>query len=239
VSIEQEKTREALALGNISVEKQIRSLEAEIVKIATSDKEMCERLKVDGVQELENAKKSWQQTEKDELKKRDVKMSVELKKNAAKAIEPKLRQMMENQSCEIESVQREANRELDYYRLELFKRSNEEYKKATNGIRDDERSRLSHLENEWRVKIDTSRRERDNEMERIREEYEQRAGIMKRQYNADKQKLEDEHQTNLTDAQRANDLEKEQSRMRHEKETVKMEVEYESKMAQKQKTIEE
>ncbi len=239
VSAEHERTREALSRGNTSVEKQIHSLEAEIVKTATSDRETRERLKVEGAQELENAKKGWQQAERDELKKRDAKMSAELKKNAAKAIEPKLRQMMENQTCEIERVQREASRELDYYRLELFKRSNEEYKKATNIIRDEERSRLSHTENEWSVKIDTYRRERDNEMQRIREEHERRADVMKRRYNADKQKLDDDHQTNLIEAQRAGELENEQSRMRHEKEMVNMEEEYESKMAQMQKAIQE
>ncbi|KAL3821943.1 LOW QUALITY PROTEIN: hypothetical protein ACHAXA_004431 [Cyclostephanos tholiformis] len=239
VSGEQERTREALALGNSSVEKQIKSLEVEIVKTATSERDMCERIKVEGAQELENAKKNWQQAERDDLKRRDQKLSSKLKQDAAKAIEPKLRKMMENQSCEIERVQREANRELDYYRLELYKRSNEEYKKVTSRFRDDERSRLSHLENEWSVKIDTSRRERDSAMQRIREEYEQRADMMKRQYNAEKTKLDDEHQIHLIEAERDVDMEKKQYCGQHDREMVDMEEEYESKMTQKQKTIEE
>jgi len=128
---------------------------------------MCDKLKGEGTQELENAKKCWQQTEKDGLKKRDQKMSSKVKQDAAKAIEPKLHQLMENHKEEIERLEREANRTLDYFRLELYKRSNEEYRKETNKIRDDERSRMSHLENEWTAKMEASRRDRDNETKKI------------------------------------------------------------------------
>ena len=96
---------------------------------------MCERLKGEGVRELENAKKSWQQAEKDELKKRDQKISLKLKQDAAKKIEPKLRELIENHKEEAERLQREANRELDYYRLKLYKCSNEEYRKETTSCR--------------------------------------------------------------------------------------------------------
>jgi hypothetical protein len=231
--------RETLALGNSSVEKQVHSLEAEILKVTTSEREMRERLQGEGTQELENAKKCWQQTEKDELKRRDQKMSSKLKQDAAKAIEPKLRQLMENHKEEIERLEREANRALDYFRLELYKRSNEEYRKETNKIRDDEKSRMSHLENEWTVKMEASRRERDNETKKIREEYEQRADMMKRQFNTEKQKIADEHHINLISAQKAEALEMEQTRLRHEREMVDMEEECEVKIAQKQKADEE
>jgi hypothetical protein len=231
--------REALTLGNSSLENQVSSLEAEIIKTTTSGREMCERLKGEGEQELKNAKKSWQQAEKDDLKKSDQKMSSNLKQVAAKAIEPKVRQLMENHKEEAERLQREANRELDYYRLELYKRSSEEYRKETNKIRDNELGHMSHLENELSAKLDTCRTERDDEIRKIREEYEQRADMMKRQFSADKQKFADEHQINVIDAQRADELEMEQTCMRHEREMVGMEEEYKERMAQKQKAIRE
>ena len=215
------------------------SLEAEIIKVTTSEREMCERLKGEGAQELEIAKKSWQQAEKDDLKKRDQKRSLKLKQDAAKKIEPKLRELMENHKGEAERLQREANRELDYYRLELYKRSNEEYRKETNKIRDNEGRRMSHLENESRAKLETYRIEQEDEMMKIREEYDQRADMMKRQFSAEKQKFAEEHQINLIDAQKAEDLEMEQTRVQHLREMVDMEEEYTEQMAQKQKTIKE
>ncbi len=231
--------REALALGISSLEKEASSLVAEITKTTTSEREMCERLKGEGAQELENAKKSWQQAEKDELKKRDQKISLKLKQDAAKKIEPKLRELMENHKEEAERLQREANRELDYYRLELYKRSNEEYRKEMNKIRDNEERRMSHLENELRSKLESCRIEQENEMKKIREEYDERADMMKRQFSADKHKFAEEHQINLIDAQKAEDLEMEQTRVQHLKEMVDMEEEYTGQMAQKQKAIKE
>ena len=65
---------------------------------------MCDKLKGEGTQELENTIKCWQQTEKDGLKKRDQKMSSKVKQDAAKAIEPKLHQLMENHKEEIERL---------------------------------------------------------------------------------------------------------------------------------------
>ena len=231
--------REALALRISSLEKEASSLVAEITKTTASEREMCERLKGEGAQELENAKKSWQQAEKDELKKRDQKISLKLKQDAAKKIEPKLRELMENHKDEAERLQREANRELDYYRLELYKRSNEEYRKETNKIRDNEERRMSHLENELRAKLESCRKEQENEMKKIREEYDQRADMMKRQFSADKHKFAEEHQINLIDAQKAEDLEMEHTRVQHLKEMIDMEEEYTGQMAQKQKAIKE
>lgn len=221
--------REALALGISSLEKEASSLVAEITKTTTSEREMCERLKGEGVRELENAKKSWQQAEKDELKKRDQKISLKLKQDAAKKIEPKLRELMKNHEEDAERLQREANRELDYYRLKLYK----------NKIRDNEERRMSHLENELRAKLESCRIEQENEMKKIREEYDQRADMMKRQFSADKQKFAEEHQINLIDAQKAEDLEMEHARVQHLKEMVDMEEEYTEQMAQKQKAIKE
>ena len=215
------------------------SLEAEIIKTTTLEREMCERLNGEGAQELENAKKSWQQAEKDELKKRDQKMSLKLKQDAAKKIEPKLRELMENHKEEAERLQREANRELEYYRLELYKHSNGEYRKETNKIRDNEGRRMSHLENELRAKLETCRVEQECEMKKIHEEYEQRADMMKRQFSADKQKFAEEHQINLIDAKKAEDFEMEQTRVQHEREMVDMEEEYKEQMSQKQKAIKE
>ena len=168
-----------------------------------------------------------------------TKMSKKLKQDAAKKIEPKLRELMENHKEEAERLQREANRELDYYRLNLYKCSNEEYRKETNKIRDNEERRMSHLENELRAKLESCRIEQENEMKKIREDYDQRADMMKRQFSADKQKFAEEHQINLIDAQKAEDLEMEHARVQHLKEMVDMEEEYTEQMAQKQKAIKE
>jgi len=234
---ELENTREALALSIPLLQRQIYSLQAEILKTTTSENEIRERLNAEGARELENERVHWQMAERNELQMRDKRISSKLKQDAAKAIEPKLRQMMEGHKEELERIEKVLARELDFYRLELYKRANEEFRKESNTIREEEKSRSSHLEKEWTQKLENARKERENELWKVREEYEQRRDEIKKQFKACKQKRIEDHQTDLTEVKKLEDLEMEQIRARHEKSLGALEVEYKARAVQQQKSF--
>jgi len=233
-----DKLKDSLTKDCDTMEKQVTSFQVELERATTSEKEMCERLRADGTRTLEDARKMWQQAEKDELKKKDNKTSIKLKKDAAKAVESKLRQLIERNKEEIERMEREAERELEFYKLELYKRSNEEFRKETNKIRDDERSRMLNLENDWIAKMEITRRERENELMKVSEEFEQRADIFKRHLSTDTQRIADEHQAAVAEAQMEVEGEKERVRAQHEHEMAVLEEEYRVKMDKQQKSSE-
>ena len=222
---EQEQIRDTLAKDCDALEKKVVSLQSDIERTAKSEQDICERLKREGAQALEDAKKSWQQSEKEELKKRDQKMSPKLKRDAAKAVEPKLRQLMERNKEDIERLEREAARELDCYKLELYKRSNEEYRRETNKIRAEERDRISYIQHEWLGKLENSRRQHEDEVNKIRKEFEERSVLIQQQFHKD--------------AQHAEALEMEQIANTHERQMSEMEDEYADKMVDKKRSCEE
>ena len=206
------------------LEKKVASIQAEIAHATISEKEICDRLLADGKQAVEDARRMWQSAENEELKKKGRELSLKLKKDAAKAIE---------------RIEREAERKLEFYKLELYKRTNEEFRKETNKIRDSERTRILNLENDWIAKMEIARRERDHELKKTREEFEQRADILHRQLIADKQRIMDEHQASVAEAQIAVEMELERIRAHHEQEMADLEEEYRGKMAQQEKSSEE
>ncbi|KAL7550907.1 hypothetical protein ACHAWF_014117 [Thalassiosira exigua] len=236
---EKERLKETVQKDCDSLEKKLHRIQTDIEKMSTSERDMCEKLKRDGSRELEEAKKSWQQAEKEELKKRDQKLSPKLKRDAAKAVEPKLRQLMERNKEEIERLERESARELDYNKLELYKRSNEEYKAETKKIRAEERKRMEKFENEWLVKLDSARRECEDEMKAVRRAHEQRAKCMEQQFNAEKQQALDAHEAILREEALAQDSKMQQVRAQHEHEMRVLEDDHSRKLTHKQKESKE
>ncbi len=220
------------------LEKQVASIQAEITQATIAEKEICDRLCGDGKQALEDARRTWQKAEKDELKKKDKELSLKLKKDAAKAVEPKLRHLIERNKEEFERMEREAEREEEFYKLELYKRTNESFRNETSKIRDGERARILNLENDWIAKMEIARREREQEVKKIREEFEQRAAILQRQLNADRQRIMDEHQASVAEAHMAVGMELERIRTHHEQEMVVLEEEHRVKMSQQKKLSE-
>jgi hypothetical protein len=235
---DQDKRKVSLTRECEMMEKQVTSLLAEMTRTTLSEKEMCDRLRADGARALEDCRRMWQQAEKDELKKKDRKMSVKLKKDAAKAVESKLRQLFERNKEEVEHMEREAARELEFYKLELYKRANEEFRKETNKIRDNERSRMLSIENDWIAKMEITRRESEHELRKICEEFHQSADILKRHLSTDTQRIVDEHQASVADAQMAVEGEKERVRAQHEHEMAVLEEDHRVKVAQQQKSSE-
>ena len=119
ITSEQKTRRTELQDACEALERELANIEVAIEKTTTSEQEMCGRLRRDGERDLEESKINWQNAERAELKKKDLKLSPKLKKDAANAVEPKLRQLMEENKEEVERLEREAARELDLYKLEV------------------------------------------------------------------------------------------------------------------------
>lgn len=144
VTSDEEELNKTLTKECNNLEKKVARLQLDIEK--TVDCSMCESLRRDGSQALLDANKSWAQAEKEEIKRREQRLSPKLKAQAAKAIEPKLRQFMERSKDDLDRLEREASRELDCYKLELHRMSNDAFRRETMKIRDEDRQRTSHLQ---------------------------------------------------------------------------------------------
>ena len=235
---EQTQQREALLQECEALERQISTAQTDTEKATRSEQEMCERLKRDGAQDLEQAKTSWAQAEKNELNARDRRISGKLKKDAAKKVEPKLKQLMEGHKEELERLEREAARELDVYKLELYKLSNEEYRRETLRIRADERQRAEKLQSEWLEKLESSRLESEVELKRTRSEHEQRAKLMQQQFDADAQRIRDAQEGVLGDAEEDEQRAMQQARVCHERELEALGEEHLAKMVETKRSCE-
>ena len=238
IATEKEQLQTNLRKECSVLEKKEVSLQAEIERIAKSEKATSERLKKDSIQELEDAKKRWHQAERDEFKKREQKLSPKLKRDAAKAVEPKIRQLMEKHQEEIDRLQRESARELDSYKLELFKKSNIQFKVEASKIRDTERKRLEKFECEWMVKQEEMRLDHDAEMKKVRKEHDQRMSMNKKQFEAEKRECLDQHEIDMDDVKKSLDIEMEYIRVNHDREMAIMEEEYVEKMTERQRLCE-
>lgn len=214
------------------------SLKLVIERINESEKDMCERLQIEGLKDIENAQRSWQQAELQDLKRREQQLSPKLKRDAAKAVEPKLRKMMDIHEEEVGRLQRESTRELDSFKLELFRKCNSEFKKEANRLRDNERRRTEKLESEWAVKSEDMRREHEFELRKVRSEHQRITQMTMQQFNVDKQACIDQHHSDLEAAKKTNEMEMEQLTLTHEREMKLLEDTYRDMMTEKQRRCE-
>jgi len=233
VTSDQEELNKTLTKECSSLEKKVARLQLDIEK--TVDCSMCESLRRDGSQALQDAKKSWAQAEKEEIKRREQRLSPKLKAQAAKAIEPKLRQLMERNKEMDLRLEREASRELDCYKLELYRMSNDAFRRQTVKIRDEERDRASHLQQQWFQNLEQSRVKHENEMRKTTNLYAKRAEMMQQQFNVDKQESIDVHEEQV---QRV-EVEMKKLGEQHVRDMIDMDDEFANKLIEKQRSCEE
>lgn len=230
---DQEELNKTLTKECNSFEKKIARLQLDIEK--TVDCSMCESLRRDGSQALLDANKSWAQAEKEEIKRREQRLSPKLKAQAAKAIEPKLRQLMERNKDDLDRLEREASRELDCYKLELYRMSNDAFRRETRNIRDEERDRASYERQQWFQNLEQSRAKHENEMRKTTHLYAKRGEMMGQQFNADKQECIDEHDEQV----RRVEVEMKNLGEQHLRDMIDMDDEFANKLIEKQRSCEE
>lgn len=233
VTSDQEELNKTLTKECNSFEKKIARLQLDIEK--TVDCSMCESLRRDGSQALQDANKSWAQSEKEEIKRREQRLSPKLKAQAAKAIEPKLRQLMERNKEMDLRLEREASRELDCYKLELYRMSNDAFRRETRKIRDEERDRASYERQQWFQNLEQSRAKHENEMRKTTHSNAKRVEMMEQQFNVDKQECIDEHEEQV----RRVEAEMKKLEEQHLQDMRDMDDEFANKLIEKQRSCEE
>ena len=234
VTSDQEELNETLTKECNSLEKKITRLQLDIEKTVNTDNDICQRLRRDESQALLDSK-SWAQTEKEEIKRREQRLLPKLKAQAAKAIEPKLRQLMERNKEGLDRLEREASRELDCYKLELYRMSNDAFRRQTIKIRDEEKQRTSHLQQQWFQNLEQSRTKHEDEMRKTTSLYAKRAEMMEQQFNVDKQECIDVHEEQV---QRV-EAEMKKLGEQHLQDMRDIEEEFANKLIEKQRSCEE
>ena len=136
VIYKREMMKETLAKDCESLEKKMASIQSDIERTTKSERETCERVKREGPQGLEEAKKSWQQGEKEELKKRDQNMSPKLKRDAAKAVEPKSSSTVNTPSTVTTSLRSIGSTVIAFPRVATLNKSNTKSKVPLAGTPD-------------------------------------------------------------------------------------------------------
>lgn len=215
------------------LEKKEARLRVDIDKILSSERETCHQLKINGTAELQEFKKSWRQTEENDLKRRVEKLSPKLKRDAAKSVEPKLRELMELNAEELSRLQRQSNRDIDCYRLELFSKMNRDFKQESEKIRKEERQRQEQLESEWMQKLEEVRTRNCAEIDKTIKEHEQRMQMQNQHFSIDKQRLTHDHQAHLEDARQALNFEMEQVTIDHEREMTSIQSKHQDNISRR------
>ena len=231
VTSDQEELNKTLTKECNSLEKKIVRLQLDIEKTVNTENDICQRLRRDGSQALLDSS----QTEKEEIKRREQRLLPKLKAQAAKAIEPKLRQLMERNKEDLDRLEREASRELDCYKLELYRMSNDAFRRQTIKIRDEEKQRTSHLQQQWFQNLEQSRAKHENEMRKTTSLYAKRGEMMGQQFNADKQECIDEHEEQV----RTVEVEMKNLEEQHLQDMRDIEEEFANKLIEKQRSCEE
>lgn len=207
---------------------------AELEKIAINRKETCERLKKEGLADMQVSKKSWAHAEENDMEKKERKLASKLKRDAANAVEPKLRQLIETNAEELDRLQRQAARELDSYKLELFSKMNREFKTESDNIRKMERQRNEQLEGDLMRKLNALQTSHLNDIEKKAKEHEHRMQIIKQQFDTDKQRLIREHEVAQEDAKNTLESQMNQVSRAHQLELATMEKEHKDKIRTRQ-----
>jgi hypothetical protein len=219
----QKQVQSELLAACEKLEKKEARMVIDIEKVGASKNETIERLQSEGASDLKQANKMWDQAEENDLKRREQKLSAKLKKDAAKKIEPRLRALMETNAEELARHQRQAAREIDSYRLELFSKMNRQFKVECDNIRMHERQRAEKLESEWTAKLEEVRSRHCSEMDKVTKDHERRMQLQKKQHDIDMQRITDEHEVAIEDAQRAFSSRMEQITMQYERDLISME----------------
>ena len=215
-----------LTTANQKLEKKECSLMAALERVAENKRQICERMESEGIAEMQVMKKSWLHAEETGIKSKERKLASKLKRNAANAIEPKLRQLVEMNTEELSRLQKQATRELDSYKLTLFSKMNREYKIEADRIRDIERQRSEQLEGDWMEKLNALRAKHSDEMRKKAKEHEQRMQIIKQHFEIDKQHLIHEYKVAQEDSQNYLQHQMEQASRKHERDLAAMEKDH-------------
>lgn len=151
--------------------------------------------------------------------------------------QPKLKQLMEMNAEELARLQRQAAREIECYKLELFSKMNKEFKNQANAIRETERQRAEQVQRDWLSKVEEVRRHHCAEMEKTTKEHKQWMRMQKQQHEIDKERIIHKHETDMKDAEAAHKTRMEQVTMQHERDLASLEIEHNDQVRNRKEEI--
>ena len=183
-----------------ALKKEEATLKRNLERIIRLGRETCKKLEEDGTVELEKAKSNWQYSEKNEFRKMEQKMIPKIKKDVAKMIELKLKKLTEKHEDEIRSLEREAAKELQSYKLELYRNSQRICKNERRNAEAEEKRLLDKLEQEWSLKIEEARSESRREMALAKTAHEDAIESLRVQHELDKKRRLEQHEIDVIEA---------------------------------------
>ena len=197
---EQAKLNDDLAKQHKALKKEEASLKLSLERIISLERDACKKMQEDGAKELEKAKSSWQYSEKNEFRKREQKLIPKIKREAAKMVESKLRQLREKHNDEKLRLEREAARELQSYKLELYRNSHKICKNERRNVEAAEKRLMDNVIYEHDQKIEEVRSEHHNEMAELKLAHEETMDSLRAKYEVDKKRRLEQHEMDLREA---------------------------------------
>ena len=128
---EQTKTNNSLSAQHKALMKKESSLKLRLERIISNEREAIKKIKEEGTKELEKAKAHFLYTEKNDFKKKEPKLIVKIKLEAAKMIEAKLQRLKDKHNDELGKLKRDADLEIKNYKLELYRNMKQKLSKYT------------------------------------------------------------------------------------------------------------
>ena len=170
---EQTKTNNSLSAQHKALTKKHSSLKLRLERIISNEREAIKKIKEEGTKELEKAKAHFLYTEKNDFKKKEPKLIVKIKLEAAKMIEAKLQRLKDKHNDEIGKLKRDADLEIKNYKLELYRNMQHIYKKQRRSHEAVEKQLIDKLERELSSKLEACREENRRELAILKRNHEQ------------------------------------------------------------------
>jgi hypothetical protein len=148
-------------------------LKLRLERIISNEREAIKKIKEEGTKELEKAKAHFLYTEKNDFKKKEPKLIVKIKLEAAKMIEAKLQRLRDKHNDEIGKLKRDADLEIKNYKLELYRNMQHIYRKQRRSHDAVEKQLIDKLERELSSKLEDCREENRRELAILQRSHEQ------------------------------------------------------------------
>jgi hypothetical protein len=236
---EQTRTNENLANQHEVLMKKEASLKLSLERVISVERDTCKKLQEDGAKELEKAKSNWLYSENNEIRKREQKLIPKIKRDAAKMVELKLRKLSEKHKDEIRSLERETARELESYKLELYRNSRKICKNERRQVEATEKRLIDSIEQEWSLKIEDARMENHREMTALKQSHEETMESLRKQHERDKERRLQQHDIDLKEAMTLKDACLAQQRLSNDCELKALEDKFDKEITLRKAMIQE
>ena len=197
-----------------ALHKRVEALSANIARTERQEKETLERLKREGDADLQKARLVWQCAEKEGLRKRDRALTPKLKKDAAKQVEPKLKAIIGNHEESFARLERQASRDIEQYKLQLYKQGRERFRSESQAIRSELKLSRDKQETELLSKLALTQGDHERELKSIHDNHSRRMQLLQKQHDISVSGIKRKHVSDKEDISAR--LASSQQQMEHE-----------------------